>query len=399
LNKFKTNGYSLLLTALLLLLSADHIYDTIKPAIRNNNPDFRVFYVAGKALSIGENIYQYGEKFGDFAYYKKRRSSKYLYTPLLAFFFTPISRFPYRQAQILWLIIEHISLLLILWLILKLIVTEEENRLWLLLAAVCVLFSFYPLKAHLIQGQVDLLILLLLIGGAYLNYQLQKPYLAGLLLGLASYLKLTPSIIVFLLFVKREYKLSITSIIFIGVLLILSWFAWPENMQTYVSVVFPRLAETGNYYGVFNQSPLAFIQWFAGKDPANKMFMGVIVLLLGWGSYIAFQYREEKTVQKNILCFALFVLISMLCSGVCSVMMLVWTIFPFSILFLRFNEESPKSKLIIVIAFLLIGIPHYIKIRFDWGLLTHLYHSHEFFGVFLLLLILSQKLKIKKIAS
>ena len=157
--------------------------------------DFQAFYYAGRAVLDGTDIYRSGEGY-------------YIYPPLLATAFSPLARLPIADAARLWCWLAAAGTALSLWL-----VQREFVRRWQVPNAAAVapaalgisLFLWIEqLRWEFEQGQSDWLLLLGLAGAfAWMD---RRPWLAGLMLGLAINVKYLPLALLAYFAVRQRWR-------------------------------------------------------------------------------------------------------------------------------------------------------------------------------------------------
>jgi len=163
--------------------------------------DFSVYIDGTKATLNGKNPYIV--KFFD----------RYNYSPAATLFFVPLVFLPRELSEWLFTVLSVVSLWLTISWTLK-ILDWKPGRLvkWLIFA---LSLKMFPVKLTLILGQINLIILALIVGSFYFLYRVGKgetfsekvsPFetLSGILLGLATVIKLTPApLVVYFLFRKK----------------------------------------------------------------------------------------------------------------------------------------------------------------------------------------------------
>jgi hypothetical protein len=144
--------------------------------------DFRIYYDASLALRHGEDM---------FAAWNPDSPLTYIYPPLLAILFIPLTLLPLEVAAAVWTVISMLLLFACLWVGAKEVVRRFDGSCdvatFPVIILVAILLSLPRIKAEIDQGQVDYLILLGIIGSLAL---LKKhPFLAGVALGLVANVK------------------------------------------------------------------------------------------------------------------------------------------------------------------------------------------------------------------
>jgi alpha-1,2-mannosyltransferase len=143
--------------------------------------DFGIYYEASMALRTGDDM------FGAY----EQAPLTYIYPPLLAILFLPLTYLPIQYAAAVWAVTNLGLLLACLWFGGRLLLDHFDARLDVATLPVLLLLSviyFQPrIDAEFDQGQVDFLVLLGIIGSLAVVHR--YPLLAGLLLGLVANIK------------------------------------------------------------------------------------------------------------------------------------------------------------------------------------------------------------------
>ncbi len=158
--------------------------------------DFRAYYVAVVAAQDHLDPYvtqvNVSEKYADGMWVKG--DSRFVYPPTALLFFTPFGHLPYSRAKLLY---AGMILLAMIGLLSSFQRLYPRQTIVLLM-----LFVSLPMFAHIDTGQVDVLILALLLGAFYLK----DGWRAGLCLGVAIMIKLAPVIAVLWFLGNRRWR-------------------------------------------------------------------------------------------------------------------------------------------------------------------------------------------------
>jgi hypothetical protein len=162
--------------------------------------DFRSFYIAGKAISLGLDPYLNNELLGLIDSCELRSVSRFIYPPLSAFIFYPLSILNFQFAKIIWS-------LLILFSFYKILDIFKFKKPFLI-------FLTFPVLFALERGQIDLIICLLIIT----SFKSKNFYVSLLFLFLATVLKLFPVLLLPLFLFKWRNLFTKKKFLFIGFL-------------------------------------------------------------------------------------------------------------------------------------------------------------------------------------
>ncbi len=259
--------------------------------------DFRAYYAATHALVTGGNLYDLGLPNTPF----------YLYPPLLAFLLLPIGLpFPLATATAIWLVVQHLFLLLLGMGVLA--VTWVPGGGWpLSLRAGLLLFLWgtgIPLRDEIYLGQVNSGVWLLLLAGLVLAQPWRPDVERGggprllttaLVLGLAISIKVQPVVLLPYFVLRRRPRLAIaTTVAFLFFQVVTIPFT--GSTLDYWFHLFPDLLGRAQGY-LDNQSINGLLaRWLlpgvpelpsADNNPAAWRLLNLSGNLLVWGAVIA----------------------------------------------------------------------------------------------------------------
>lgn len=215
-------------------------------------PDFLAYWAAGERMRQG------------FLIYLDPRSSvqdpmPFIYPPVFAALFAPLTWFPRESiGQYLWAALHGLFAGVLFWKLLEL--TQGRTRAWQLAALLMAALSA-PLLQEIAEGQVNLLVVLL-IACALVDLRRGRDLRAGLWLALAAHLKVIPIVALPLLLLggrKAAAKGMLVGLLVFG-LLPLVWTVGHHgpisgmqdlmvNYIDYIDFVFLRAVTSGNPAG------------------------------------------------------------------------------------------------------------------------------------------------------
>ncbi len=204
--------------------------------------DFKAYYIAADMLRVGKDFYDVELQTQEMlARGLPLNESFYIYPPLLAISFLPLTALPMQTAAQFWFLINlclyGVSLLVIARALELGRLTRMLPLLWILA------FLFPPALFTLYKGQVNIVILLLLVT-TYWLYRKGLQTMAGLALGLAVMIKIIPVCLLPYFLWKRKCLLSLAAIGIIAIISILGlMIVGPTPHKTYLTEVLPSLAQ------------------------------------------------------------------------------------------------------------------------------------------------------------
>ena len=227
--------------------------------------DFKAYYIAADLMRRGQDFYDVELQTQEvLAQGLPLNQSFYIYPPLLAIAFVPLTALSMQTAAQLWFFVNLTLYGLSLAVISRALRLDRLTRMLPLLWVLA--FLFPPALFTMYKGQVNIL-LLLLLALTYWLYRKGRERMAGVALGLAVMIKIVPLLLLLYFLWKRRYVLSlaaICTIIAIGALGLV--IVGPGPHQTYIGEVIPLLAEPR-------------------PNPANQSLGGFLSLLLVENAY------------------------------------------------------------------------------------------------------------------
>jgi len=244
------------------------------PAIRDGRVDFRAHYAVGYMVrsGLGHEIYDYSaqKRFQDELVSQAKLALPFVrpaYQPLL---FAPFSFLPFRQAYFAFYVVNLAVLALCFQLLRPYMAGLARIRSYL----PAVMFLFLPIAAALIQGQ-DSIIFLTLLAGALACIQLDREYLAGVLVafGLFKFQLVIPIALLFLAW--RRWRFSAA-------------FACTAALLAAISIWIAGLAQSVHYLTSMIQMGSSLNFSSGSPIPVNQManLHGAFYGMLGRSPYV-----------------------------------------------------------------------------------------------------------------
>jgi len=229
-----------------------------------NALDFRIYMWGGHAVTHDTRLYlalAYGHWF--------------TYSPFAAIVFVPVAAIPLVIARVLWDLVSVAALAYSLVLILKLAGYRPSRM--AVAGATAAAMALDPVYETLFLGQINLILLALILTDVW---RVRSGRNAGLGVGVAAAIKLTPAIfIVFFLLARRTKAAFIGACTFVGCGLIGLLIA-PRASKLYWEHLFYDTQRVGAPY-ISNQSPYAAAIRIAGGAAHIGAWYVVIPLALG----------------------------------------------------------------------------------------------------------------------
>lgn len=343
---------------------AEDLYNLPNPATESRrfelrNADFYAYYKAGLRFEDGQNPYYYSDP-ADGVF------SEFLYPPTFLPFYGLISRLAYDQARLVWVIFYGASyslcFILLLW------TARPARRLLFAVCSLVITMISYPLLEHIRLGQIDVLVIgMVLIGFAVYSRGFKTG--AAFLFALATAAKVSPLffLIYFVVFL-RDYRFLLAFCLWGVSLIAASLLIVPFDLYAdYIVSILPAVSKGTAFWA--NQSILKFV-------PAGRGGLAQILSAAGLGGFTLFclwlsirrpisQRAPVKTLGEfpslSESVFMLNMLIILAFAGKAWTMAYVWMILPSALLLAGMLDSRTKPRYLaaIVLAIGLLGAKNY----------------------------------------
>lgn len=153
----------------------------------------------------------------------------YKYPPAFALLFAPFAQLPFVPAIVTWRAFNFLLLIIAVWLLLR--SYNVSLRSWMGAGLFLLLCTLQPLIDTLRYGQVDLLMLALIMAGLYALRRNQNVFL-GIWIGIAAAFKLYPAYLLGLALVQRRWRAFVGAALAAGLIsgLALVVFGWTNTL-------------------------------------------------------------------------------------------------------------------------------------------------------------------------
>ncbi|MFB9323511.1 glycosyltransferase 87 family protein [Cryptosporangium minutisporangium] len=229
------------------------------------NPlDFFIYRLGGQVVGDGTRLYL-----------EQQAAHWFTYTPFAAVTFVPLSVVPLVLARLLWALASVAAFVWVCRTVLLLAGRRPTER--VLLGAAAVGLVLEPVWHSLFLGQINLLLLALVVT------DLRRAALgksAGIGIGLAAAIKLTPGIFVVLLLAAGRIRAAMVAAVTFAAGTLVGWLVAPEASLVYWRDVFYDTTRVGVPY-VSNQSPYgALVRILGSREDVGAWYV-LIPLTLG----------------------------------------------------------------------------------------------------------------------
>lgn len=210
--------------------------------------DFYVYWEAARLALRGGDFYQK-------LYFE---GTPFNYPPTALLFFSVLSFLPKSIGSLAMLFISIACLLTSIYLLIKLNFSKSKQTVFFLLVSI-LFIQYFPTKFTLTLGQINLVILFLITSSFY-AFKKEKNTMAGILLALASLIKIFP-VFLLLFYLKEKKKKTITAFLATSILGILGAVALfrSSSIVNYVHFVGKNLFFQAGSASYFDQSLNSFL--------------------------------------------------------------------------------------------------------------------------------------------
>jgi hypothetical protein len=271
--------------AAVLLLAAALVWgaQTVRKAERAGGNDLSGYLAASHALYSGGDPYHLPGPF------------PYIYPLFLATVIKPLAAVPLRAASVIWFVLQAACLVFVLGgarLRLRRVALTGA-------AAMAVLVAIFGdvLQIELLNGQVNLIVVALVVAAVLAN----AAVVAGLLLGAAIALKLTPAFLFVYFVVQRRYTAALIAVASAAAFVLLPWLIVGDRLWTlydgYLHEFVLARAQSVDIGAIFF-SVRGFWVWFAGGGPTPVF--GVILSLLVVAAVVLGHFRLKAEATRHM---------------------------------------------------------------------------------------------------
>lgn len=191
--------------------------------LAHDQADFNFFYFAFDTVhnhlaDIGR-LYDRGYLFDRLdalgAGIDRGRHDVYGYPPQFAVLLSPLGALGLGPAKIVWLISGGVLFVASLWMLATILVPRDQagvrQRFFLFSLAIAALS--HPLYLEVQFGQSNVLILFLAVSTFYLRYERGNSWLAGVPIGIAIILKMSPAAIALFFLLRKDWRLNLSALL------------------------------------------------------------------------------------------------------------------------------------------------------------------------------------------
>lgn len=353
-----------------LLFALSSFLLLVRVLFLNEYPDFRIYYTSALLFLEGVNPYTA----------KDALLVPFLYPPITILIFLPFLAFSLQLAGLFWTVI-NIFLLLVSFYVLIILFEEKitSNSTLILFGLTCL---YFPVKYTLGMGQINILVLFVLVLFIYF-YKGKRIAYAGSMLSVAILLKIVPIIILPYLLLRKEFKIVFVVIFSLLFVTIVSFLIFgPMIYQIYLSAVIPELLFSpwkGDYY---NQALTGLLTREITDIQLRLLLKNFISASLVFITFFILWWRR-KTKDPS-LAISVLITLSLIVSSFSWQHHFVWLLIPYTVIFFTIREYKLPTYF-----YVFLGIS-YILTGFNisqTASVPTIFQSHVLYGTIILWLL------------
>jgi alpha-1,2-mannosyltransferase len=240
------------------------IYTLVLSQGARNHQDFGVYLNAARDILHGQPLYA---AFLHHPFPDATLRPAYIYPPSFALLVAALGPFPDSAAAAVWMTIEQASLAVAVVVVLRWLRPAG----WAVTAVLVATLTFYPLWVDVVQGQANLLVLMLVTVGV-VGILKGRPT-AGAAIGAAAALKLTPLILVIWLVLDRRFRAAAFLLGGFAIVTAAGALLRFQDTLAYFGQVLPALASGTAFYA--NQSLAGVFDRTLSANPYTRPWIAV----------------------------------------------------------------------------------------------------------------------------
>jgi alpha-1,2-mannosyltransferase len=281
-------------------------------AVRHGFFDLQVYYGAIRYWMHGGSLYDYLLPLNTYGY---------TYPPFAALTMLPMGVVPWNPAIVIsCLATGAATIAVIYWLVDPVARRNGWSRWYVLLFVLACSTVFEPLRETFLFGQVNMLLVFLVMADVVL-FLIPGRRLAGLGIGLATAIKLTPGVFILYLLLTKRWKPALVASITAFVATVIAAAISPSTSLVFWTDALWNTDRVGVLATISNQSLNGAVQRLNDTNPSTALWLAtVVVVLVIW----VVRVRRSMAAGDEMTGIALTGLVGCLISPVTWVHHLVW---------------------------------------------------------------------------
>jgi alpha-1,2-mannosyltransferase len=212
----------------------------------------------------------------------------FTYPPFGALVLVPFAVLAWTPAVVLYSVVTVAAVLVTTYWLLAPVARQKGWDLpFALILALTVISALEPVRENYTFGQINMVLILLILADLLVLLPRGSRW-AGVLIGLAAAIKLTPAIFIVYLLISRRYRVALTAIASAAAASLLALAVMPRGSIDFWTGALWQGEGIGNAAYTFNQSFYGMLARLSAPDDPNRAIWAALVLLtLGYGLWRA----------------------------------------------------------------------------------------------------------------
>ncbi|TDB78611.1 glycosyltransferase 87 family protein [Micromonospora sp. KC721] len=257
-------------------------------AVRHGFFDLKVYYGA-----LHFWVHDHGEIYD---YLKPGTQYGFTYPPFAALVMLPMAYLPWMAAIVMSVAASVLVSTVLIWWLLNPVARRAGWTRWFALAvALCLAAAYEPMRETVNFGQVNML-LLFLVGVDLLRLLPAGNRWAGVAIGLATAIKLTPGIFIVYLLITGRWRAAVTSMAAAAAATLLAAALFPDASREFWTSALWNTGRVGELAFVSNQSLRGVVARLAPQHPSTLAWLALVLVTLAvwvWRSRAAVAVGDE----------------------------------------------------------------------------------------------------------
>lgn len=257
--------------------------------------DLKVYYGALRHwVRDGGELYDYVKPFSQYGF---------TYPPFAALAMLPLAFLPWHAAVVVSVTLAVLSTAALLWWLVDPIARRQGWTRWFALAvAMCLAAAYEPMRETVNFGQVNMLLLALVAADLLWLVAAGSPVpdryrrYAGIGIGLATAIKLTPGIFLVYLLVTRRWRAAVTASATATVATLVAAAIAPDASREFWTQALWNTDRVGSLAFISNQSLRGVLARFDPLHPSTAAWLALVtvtMLVWAWRSWVAVDRGDE----------------------------------------------------------------------------------------------------------
>jgi alpha-1,2-mannosyltransferase len=260
------------------LLALTAVFIVYLAETRNGYFDSKVYYGAIRYWFSGD---------GGMVYDWLRPGTPYgfTYPPFAGLVMAPMALLPFGAVVALAVAGTVLSTALLTWWFVAPLIRRKGWTVWFAYAvAVCLAIAFEPVRETITFGQVNTLLLTLVAGDLLFGLRYRRTW-AGVGIGLATAIKLTPGIFIVYLLITRRWRAAATASGTAAGVTLLAAAVFPDESREFWTSALWDTNRVGVLSYLSNQSERGFLARLPIDQIEAKVWLVGVLLTLGWWAW------------------------------------------------------------------------------------------------------------------